>query len=285
MIKIHNESETNFSLCLGGKKDIEINTLIKTLEHTVELMNWIINKQNKHSYAKIAVKGTKEGSFVVDLSALVAITPTLFTLQNINLAKTCVDTMCGMINLKKHLKGEKPKKVEKISEGVKIENKDCKEMVFNNYTFNLYNEDSDKIISKVFNNCKRDSFSIKEEEKNKVFVQKKEFENMVKEIDFSTEEQIITNVNTVELQIRKPDLTGNTQWEFIYNNNIKATIQDQKFLDKVHKGEISINAKTRIRAELQIETVLNEKNDILKTNYTVVKVIEIIKYADNQLKF
>lgn len=285
MLKIHNESETDFSLCFGGEKEIEVNTLINTLEHTVELINWIINKENKSAYTKISIKGTKEGSFVVDLSTLIGAIPTLFTAQNINLAKNCVDTMCGMINLKKHLKGEKPKKIEKTLEGVKVENKDCEEVIVNNYTLNFYNKDSDKIISKIFSSCNRDSFSVKEDEKTKVLVSKEEFDNMTREIELLSEEQILKNTVIAELQIRKPDLTGNTQWEFIYNSNIKATIQDEIFLNKVHRGEISVNARSRIKANLYIETFLNEKSEVIKTNYIITEVLEIINNAYEQLKF
>ena len=42
----------------------------------------------------------------------------------------------------------------------------------------------------------------------------------------------------VDLQLRQPDLLGDSVWQFVYNKNISAKIEDEGFLNKVHTGEI-----------------------------------------------
>ncbi|MDO6355297.1 hypothetical protein Q3V94_09515 [Caloramator sp. CAR-1] len=61
------------------------------------------------------------------------------------------------------------------------------------------------------------------------------------------------------------------------NNNkvIKATIEDEKFINEVHEGYVYINSKTIIFAELEIETTLNKYNESVKNVYKITKVLHL----------
>ena len=290
MLQISNKSATDFSICFGGENEIEIKTLITTLDSTLELINYVINKDQKDAFIKINVKGTQKGSFEVELNALAGIIPTLLTSQNINVAKACIDSVVGLLNIKKHLKGESPKSVDSSGEAVKIENCTCDKIEVRVNTYNLYSEESDKMISKIFSNCQRDSFAIKQDGEKKVLIEKPEFENMTKDISLDSviQERVVKNVTKVELYIKKPDLTGNSQWELIHSlrsKSIKAVMEDKNFVNKVHHGDISINAKTTIVVELEIETYLDEFNEKTKEIFTVKNVIEVKQNGTEQIKF
>ncbi len=88
------------------------------------------------------------------------------------------------------------------------------------------------------------------------------------------EQNMITNQNVV-LVIKKPDLLGDSQWEFKFNSNtIKAKIEDEDWLTKFQNGEISIQAKDSIECNLRIETndISGSKSEVI---YTVLKVHKI----------
>ncbi|WP_446897674.1 hypothetical protein ACSVC9_11755 [Clostridium sp. LBM24168] len=290
MLQINNKSTSDFSICFGGENEIEIKTLLSTLESTLELINYVINKDQEDAFIKINVKGTQRGSFEIELQALAGIVPTLITSQSINLAKTCIDSVVGLLNIKKHLKGEPPKSVDSGGEVVKIENCTCDKIEVNVNTYNLYSEDSDRMISKIFSNCDRESFAIKQDNEKKILIEKPEFENMIKEVslDSITQERVVKNITQVELYIKKPDLTGNSQWELIYplrNKSIKAVVDDRNFVNKIHSGDISINAKTTIIVELEIETYLDEFNEKIKEVFNIKKVIQVKQSGTEQMRF
>ncbi|AUM91526.1 hypothetical protein [Clostridium botulinum] len=290
MLQINNKSESNFSICFGGSNEIEAESLIRTLEYTLELINYAVNEKEKDAYIKINVKGTRKGSFEVQLMALAGFLPTLITPSNIDLAKTCIDSVCGILNIKKHLKGAKPKSVTSKDGCVNIENLNCEKIEVNLPTYNLYSEKSDKILSKIFTGLDRESFAIKQENKSKVLINNDEFDNMKKEIvlDKIEDYRIIKNETKVELSIKKPDLTGNSQWEFTYplkNKIIKSAIEDTEFINKVHLGDIVVSAKTTILVRLQVETYLDEINEKVKEIFTIKEVIEVKQNIDEQLKF
>lgn len=285
MLQVSNKSQTEFNLCLGGENEIEAKTLINTLDSTLELLNYVINKNNKDAFIKISIKGTKEGSFVVMLAALIAISSTLFTAENISLAKNSIDIVCGLLNLKQHLKGERPKTVEKNNEKVKIENIHGENVIINVNTYNLYNAQSDDMISKIFSTCTRDFYKINSKDIDLVSVQKEEYGNMTKQIEINAQdERVVYSTVITEMRIKKPDFTGNSQWDLTDENNrtFKTSFEDEAFIEKVHNAEISINSKTTITAELFIETTLNSYNVPIKDIHIVKKVLKVNKNDDSE---
>lgn len=269
--------KSSFSICFGGENEIELKTLINTLDATLELIEYVSNRTEDCAEIKVNVKDAQKGSFKVNFEAMVAIIPTLFTIQNINLAKTCIDTVCGLINIKKHLKGEKPKSITKEGEKVVIENNSCEKIIVDNRTFNFYNSQVDETISKIFSYCDREYYEIKGENSNSVRVSSEEYEFMKRNINIE-EERVVRSTITSAFKVKKPDLTGNSQWELIdINNNkvIKATIEDEKFINEVHEGYVYINSKTTIFAELEIETTLNKYNESVKDVYKITKVLHL----------
>lgn len=292
MLEMHEKSEAKFSMHFGGEKEIDLRTLITSLDGTVELINNVANAQDKDAFVKINVTGTREGSFVIDLAAIASTAHTLLTKENVNFAKTCIDSVCGLFTIKKHLRGENPKKIESSGDNVAIENVHAEKIEVNVNTYNLYTEDNDKVISKIFTNCNRDYVKVEDGGGREVFIDKIDFDNMRKKIslDDTIEEQIIVNAVKTNLTIKRPDLTGNSQWDLVYSRNgnqkiIKATIEDKKFLYDVHNAKISVNAKTSISVELETTVRINEIGETDKQLYAIKKVFHVYQDDNTQISF
>ena len=76
--------------------------------------------------------------------------------------------------------------------------------------------------------------------------------------------------------LKKPDLLGDSTWQFVYNKNINTKIEDKEFLNKVHKREIkALYAGVKIPCLLQIEYELDDKLNPIKDSdkYTIIKVL------------
>lgn len=80
----------------------------------------------------------------------------------------------------------------------------------------------------------------------------------------------------VNLLLKKPDLLGNSQWEFVFNKVISVKVLDKDFLEKVHKGKIkSLYAGVKLPCSLQIEYDLDEYFNIIPNSdrYTILNVL------------
>lgn len=293
MLQLANKEKEQFSLVFGGENDIDINTLIDSLSGTVQLMNYIAREKEPEAFLKVNVTGTEKGSFKIDLVTMVGIVPTILNSGNIGLAKQTIELFSDLIQLKKHLKGEPPKAVTPKGSNIDIVNKDNENVTIYNNTFNLYNADCDKIISKIFTEkvYERKSFSVLHDGKEKVRVDNEEFNIMSKEIDLDKikDIQLKENVNQsrVILKIKKIDLNGNSQWELIHPNSskiIKVNIEDKKFIDKLHNGEIFVNAKSTLDCILETATYFNEINEVEKYAHSIIEVKEVKTEPFEQLK-
>jgi len=75
--------------------------------------------------------------------------------------------------------------------------------------------------------------------------------------------------------LKKPDLLGDSRWEFIFNKAIYAKIEDQDFLNKVHNGTIkNLYAGVKIPCLLQVEYDLDKNSDLIP-NSDKYKILEI----------
>ena len=99
-------------------------------------------------------------------------------------------------------------------------------------------------------------------------------------------EQGMITSSRVVLVVKKPDLLGESQWNFIYNNkSIQAKIEDEEWLMRFQNREFNIQPKDSIECDLRIQTV-DIKSLKTETTYTVTKVHEIIEFKqDEQQKF
>lgn len=89
-----------------------------------------------------------------------------------------------------------------------------------------------------------------------------------------------------ELMIKKPDLFGSSKWDFIFDKQISATIEDEAFLKGIKKKEIGgFYSGDKIKCRLRIEAFFNERLESEETKYYVEKVLKLIKSVQAPLLF
>ena len=289
------ESKVIFNVHLGGENSIEIKEYIKLLNVINNLFNYVSSEVYEESTLNLKVIAEKKGSFDVIIQAVITISQNLLTINNISVAKNCLDIFLGLIKLKSHIKGNKPKSIKKTNDYVTIENNSCEKIDVHINVYNLYNDASDEMLTKLLNN-NRDSIEITENKTHKSSTALDNVRNTKKispntinnleniklaymfapKIEITENKKIQTNTNRVSLKIKKPDLFGKSQWELLYDSNsIKANIKDTEFITNVHEGIISISGKTRIIADLITKSHYDNKGNIIKKYYTVTKVYEV----------
>ena len=86
-----------------------------------------------------------------------------------------------------------------------------------------------------------------------------------------------------EMRIKKPDLEGNKQWQCYFMKNIKVSIEDEIFLQRIKKG-LGVSSKTILKVKLKIIYTLDDKKKAIdkKTKYVVTEVIDIIQPLQNR---
>ncbi|GAA0763923.1 hypothetical protein [Clostridium sartagoforme] len=288
MIEVMDKSKESFSIGFKGKNDIDLKELISTLDGTIELIDFVSNSLDKNSFIKVNVQGSRKGSFIIDLCVLAKEGLNLINVPNITYAKLCIDTVCGLFTLKKHLKGEKAKSVFPDNNGnVVIENKDTKKLTINTQIYNIYGVESNQAMKRIFSNCGREGFYIENQNKKIFEIDKNEFSNMTKDIESVVDEKVIKSNSKIIVSVKKADFIGESKWELMYKTKcIKAAIKDERFIENLHNGNVSITAKTNMEIELLTETYLNEIGEQTKTVHYINEVIKISNTDElKQLKF
>ena len=258
-------SQSKFTIRLLGESDVSAAALAQVLNNAVNLTDEIL-KLEPDASGELRITKLSTGSFVVDLMTVVASGVTLISADPLSAANNVVGMVMSIFGIVKHLKGEKP---ESIIEN----NKDCD--IINNSGERLT---VDKSISKSFfenaqfENCviqigeaveseRREGFVLESESTDKkieyTLDDLKQIKPIVPEI-IEEKENVFTSWSETELLIRKPDLSGESQWGFVYNNNINATIEDNGWLEMIHNEKPFFRQGMRLPVRLRIETPLDK---------------------------
>lgn len=72
------------------------------------------------------------------------------------------------------------------------------------------------------------------------------------------------------LLLKKPDLLGDSKWQFVYNKTIEAKIEDEDFLDKIRRRKISVRAGVKIPCLMQLEYDLSDRIDIIQKSENII---------------
>ncbi len=286
------KSESNFAFHMDGENYIDAEVLSNIIKDIADLTKIAAKSEDPEAYLKMNVTAFKNGSFQIDFSAICENCETIFNLakDGAGFAVTLVTIIEGFFKIKKHLKGETPKKIEELDNN-KIQitnNEDSNITVIKSSDIILNNSTVDQLIINISDNVHkhnpRGGFSI-ERDGDVCYFDNEDMKNLSKPIS-TTEINSYKEVTLrADLPIKKADLLGNSVWNFIYRNRvINATIEDEDFMEKVHFGKISVHAGDYITADIkiicQIDSDGNPMEDTLK--YNVVKVVGDIK---NDIKY
>lgn len=291
MIKIYDESTDSFSLSFGGENEIDASLFASTMNNIVDLLQQITIQLEPEAYIKLKITSFQYGSFCIDLKAVISYIKNLLTKDNINMASTIIGTLASCFEIKKHLKGDKPKSIEYKGNKSFITNSQGEMLIKDKSAAEVYfgNAQVDRGITNIFNimvlSGDRDSLVIRyNNNQNEIKIQKDEFANMAKNV-INNETKVnktLTNTIYTNLLLKKPDLLGNSKWGFIFDKSIEATIKDEEWLHRVHTGQIKdLYAGVKIPVKLMIECDFDEFMNPVATRYTVLEVTgDIIKPDD-----
>jgi len=108
------ESIDTFKVRFEGSTSIDAELFTKTINNTIELVKASSRAIDPNAFLRLEIKntitGTKEISFEIIVHALAKITEELTNKDN-NLASEIILETIALLNLKSHLKGQKPKEI------------------------------------------------------------------------------------------------------------------------------------------------------------------------------
>ena len=117
--------------------EIELDNLIESLQGFKNSIELIKTYYNDEAELQVKVKAVEKGSFLLYLGLQVmenwGYVTSLFNRDNVKLTSAIISSLSHSINIKKHLGGKKPKKVEEKQGGIelKIENQNGNILIVN----------------------------------------------------------------------------------------------------------------------------------------------------------
>ena len=284
--------ENDFKIKFDGQQhQVNANVLVSSLIHTTTIVQEINNYLNSGKKIEIKVKALEKGSFLCHIELVETALDglkNLLTKDNIEVGAATISTLVGLLQLKKFLKGKKPKEIEQGSK-TKITNTDGNVIVIENATFNIYERSPvvKDALSQNFDVLNNDpaitGFEITDKnEKAYIRVDKSEFEDMAQKYEESGEgERFIVEAATCN--ILRVSFEENLKWDFYYRGiKISAKIVDPNFYELIDKGEAFAKGDV-LEVELQVNQKFDDSvNTYVTKSYQVNKIIRHISRNEQQ---
>lgn len=270
------ESIESFKVSFGGRNSIDAETFTKSINNTVELIKESANIVDPSCFLRLEIKATQEGSFETVIDAVVRHKDDLLIVSSI--AGNIIQGFLNFLLIKGHLKGRKAKKIESNDKETAIQNQDNQVLKVQKEIGNAYfqNNRIDNLIVNQFTILNDRSNYCITTKNDKVIIDKKSYEDMRQVVvdENSVVKTIKQKPIEVELLLKKPDLLGDSKWQFVYNKTIEARIEDEEFLEKVRKGKISVRAGVKIPCLMEVEYDLSDRLDIIQKSekYNIKKI-------------
>ncbi|WP_218814179.1 hypothetical protein [Rickettsiella endosymbiont of Dermanyssus gallinae] len=293
------EDVSNFTIKLGGKNSIDAEAFNNIIQNTVSLMKRSASIAAPDAFLRVEINGNSQGSFLTSLAIIIKDNPTLFHhgKEIIGLGVLILGGFYNYLKIKQHLKGEKEKSINfnVVHNITVIINKDNETLKVDTPSAKKYfeNNEIETLVSSIFSEAKKEnrtSFELipsKESKLKPLTIKGSDFDNMAKEIVDNKESitHIVQPPSNANWLIKQPDFIGDSQWVFIYNKTIKASIKDKVFLDKIKSGQIKLGANYYLHCSFQLEYDLINMNEAKKDSekYTVLEVFEVIEPKQKEL--
>ncbi|MBM2815543.1 MAG: hypothetical protein HW421_2305 [Ignavibacteria bacterium] len=283
----------NFKIKFDGQiSQIDANILISSLIHTTNAIQEINRFLDSGKKIQIKVKAPEKGSFLIEINLIETVIESLqgiFNKTNIEVTAAIIAILVGIIQIKKFLKGRKPKGTSIDGNITIIINQEGSELKIENQTFNIY--DKSPIIkdslSQNFESLRNDplitGFEITDiKEKPYIRIQREEFESMaLKSEELLEGERILIEAAT--LNIVRLSFEESLKWDFYFKGNkISAKIKDPNFYELINKGE-SFAKGDILEVELQIIQKWDESvNTYINKSYQILRINRHLKRNEQQ---
>lgn len=204
-----------------------------------------------------------------------------------------VGVFVGIFKLYKWFKGKQPKEVIKNDDqSITFKNAEGGSITVNQNTYNVFtNPSTVDTLSSIFNNLDqdgtRDDFNVSNESSSVKF-NKEEYPIYASSISL---EEIDPKVHVIRmpgifLQVKQPDLYGNSKWAFYFNKVIRATMEDKEFLDKVANRSVVFGNGDSLEADLRLEQNFDSDGKVIagSERYFVERVISVKSFPSLEEK-
>lgn len=255
-----------------GVKEDNYEVLSDLLDSTVETLRRLADYHiNENEYRKFKVTGIQNGSIRITINQIfehaAPILPTL------------LQVLKELIEIRIFLKGKPPKNIQCQGDTVEITNnqgniKSVKRSILNGYDNEVEKELASVVSKAVAEKSTGLSYTfIHEGVEECLYLDKKHLSLLCVPQDVEKyNKEVEENENITYVKVRKPDLSGNTEWGCILNGeNISCMICDYAFLEKVHSNEISFTSSTHLYVKLLIRY---KEAEIL--SYRITEVLDIL---------
>ncbi len=226
--------------------EIEIETLLYSLLYTSSIVQETNRVIDPEKQIEIKINALAKGSFEVHIELVERMFASLFSQSSITYVAGLTTIVGGLYQLHKHLKGRKPKKVEKEGEKVCITNYEGEQTVVLEQTYYVYNrspkvrQSAAKQFDTLSKNADVEDFTLRSERGEDVHIERDEFDTLSREIPIR-EEQPEPQVNILreqELLITRPSFVKELKWDFVYNGQrVSARMDEGVFRRIVEEGE------------------------------------------------
>lgn len=285
--------DSDFKIKFDGQQhQIDAQILISSLIHTTTVIQELNKHFNTGKKIEIKVKALEKGSFLIHIQLLETALDSLknlLTKDNIIFATSIIGGLVGLIELKKHLRGKKPKEIKTECSKTIIINQNNNRLNINTNIFNVYetNVTVNDALSQNFDILDNDSaisaFEITDRtEKPYIRVESIDFKDLaLKSEQIDENEKFIielTRLNIVRLSFDK-----SLKWDFYYRGNkISAKIKDPNFYEIIDNGE-SFAKGDVLEVELQINQLFDETvNTFINKSFQINRIINHYKRAEQK---
>jgi len=279
-----------FSISFDGENEIEASLLGLSISNLAFVINEIVAEDATEPQCKLKVSAFRKGSFEILFALAVISIGQISSLYSTGDALSVIGVLKGIFDVKKLLKGEKPKAVEDdVKEGyVRVISKDGTDIsaplgvkiLFSNPVVEMK---ITQISQAIDTHNPEGGFSLSTGNEI-IHYNHSDIEDMSQTIPITEYGPTDTvQVSELTLPILKIALQGDAAWSFRFGTRaIKANIEDRDFLKIVHIGQVSFKAGDKLSVELIITTRFSDEGIPIRESYSILKVYGHIP-ASNQI--
>ena len=273
----------------GDSHAVDASNLSLALASTSKLLSLIQDVKYPNSKTSLSIKPFKEGSFVVESIVTVSLASNIISMISMagnpcSVAKDIFESLVIILDLKKHLQDTPKENVElnKIDNSINISNVSGNVFVIDNKNIHivekyLIDEDLDRNCSKLFQAVldeDGDGCSFSDNEKSKKFSKEECSKLSHPSMAIKFEDSEVEETRIVSIQIRRPDVVGNSKWSIIYNGTtINVTIVDKDFLHKFQSGQIVFKKDNPTSVKMKLKIKKRFDGTVKEYDHEIIEVL------------
>lgn len=245
-------SQANFSFRFEGGSSIDTMLLADTLQNFNELATIILRETSPGSSVHLNVSAFSPGSFLIEFEAALnsfysLVAPVLAD------ANYVVSIICGIMELKKLFGSKRPSKIQSTSDGMaEITDENDQKYNFPQPCTSLFkNAVLDKCVVNIAGNVIiQGSGCTIGTPNHTAHYDATDLDRMSQQ--FSGDDAVQASTRKIIVEVVRPVLQGNADWGLRINGqNIRASIEDKDFLERVHKKLVYFMTNDKLEVDLR----------------------------------